>query len=83
MSKRYPELSNAELNKLSFLSENSIEVAEQMIQLNALDSYDNLMALLQNATDVVYGDILTFAEKVSKEPVVYAITEKGKNYNID
>lgn len=24
-----------------------------------------------------------FVEKVSNEPVIYAITEKGKNYNID
>lgn len=73
-----PEITDSGKIILKYMQDNDIKLGKAKDIANGLGISSRAVS---GALRKLVSD--GFAEKVSKEPVVYAITEKGKNYNID
>ena len=72
MRKKNPSLTEGELDELGFLSDNSVGLAEQILKLNGLDIYHQLLQILQ-ASDLPIEFLLTFAEENSRDNEIYTL----------
>jgi len=73
-----PEITDNGKNILKYMQDNDVKIGKAKDIANGLGMSSRAVSgsLRKLVTD-------GFVEKVSKDPAVYAITEKGKNYKID
>lgn len=74
MKKKKSDLSEAELDELAFLSSNSVGLAEHILKTNGLAIYHRLLELLLGS-ELVFNDLLAFAEEVSKDNEAYLLAQ--------
>ena len=72
---KFPSFDSAQLDLLSFLTNNSIGMAEEIIDLNALDSYKNLTTILES-NPLNVSLLLTFATNVSSNPDLFLLVRQ-------
>jgi DNA-binding MarR family transcriptional regulator len=73
-----PEITDSGKVVLKYMQDNDIKLGKAKDIANGLGISSRAVS---GALRKLVSD--GFAEKVSKDPVVYAITDKGKNYKID
>lgn len=74
IQKKYPDLSNHELDELCFLTGNIMGFADRILKTQGLDIYHNLLRLLQSA-DLETDALLAFTEEAAKDSEVYVLVQ--------
>ncbi len=69
---KYPSLDQDQLDLLSFLADNSIGIAEEILNLNALDIYNDMITLLK-APDLDVTLLLNLASTLSSNQDLFSL----------
>ena len=74
--KKYPDLTDVDLEELSFLSDNVFGFADELVQQDGLMLYANLKEILVPLNQLNARDLLLVSEKMTKDKDVYDLTKR-------
>ena len=73
LKKKYSDLAEDDLKTLAFLSEGTIGVADEIVQLNALETYQELLTFFVPRKQLDVPALLSWAESVSRKPKLFTL----------